>query len=335
MNIKIFFLKLFFATPIWLLRLLTFNKRTIINGQILDYQTQIFLSLQPESLEIPGSAEEFRKSIAEDRQGLFLDAKPDSNIDTLDHNIQSDKSTLCIREYIPEIVIHKEPILYFHGGGYVIGSIATHDPWLRLLASKMQSRIYSLEYRLAPEYKFPAALEDANSALEWIAKKNDLPITSVSLCGDSAGGHLAASLSTFRSRGGLELPHSQCLIYPMTEPSCASVSQQEFHSGYFLTHKAMVWFWEQLLQSDHNLKNPCFDLLLEHSFQLPKTMIVTAGFDPLCEEGESYARKIFTSGNEVQQIHYPHLIHGFVNMTKLKSANAAATDLINTYRTYF
>ena len=120
----------------------------------------------------------------------------------------------------------------------------------------------------------------------------------------------------------------------MTDPSCGSVSQQDLKTGYFLTHKAMVWFWSQLTKSKNDIYDPCFNLLKDHDRALPRTLIVTAGFDPLCDEGEAYADKIFKAGNEVQQIHYPHLIHGFVNITGLKSAKYAAIDLINTYKTY-
>ena len=199
----------------------------------------------------------------------------------------------------------------------------------------MQTTIFSLEYRLSPENKFPAALEDANHALEWIASNNDCAISSVSLCGDSAGAHLAASLSTYRAIKGLEAPHSQCLIYPMTDPSCSSQSHDDFATGYFLTHEVMQWFWKQLNESQANLSDPCFNLLQEHFYPLPKTLIITAGFDPLSDEGEEYARKIFESGNIVDHIHYPHLIHGFVTMTALKASKEASLDLINTYKTYF
>ena len=333
------FLKLFFIIPIWLLKLITFRKRVLVNGQILDYQTQIFLGLQSfESIDLGSfdSAEEVRETITKKQMGLPINAKPTSKVLLQDHIIDEDGLSLAVREYVPDILLHSNPILYFHGGGYVLGSIESHDPWLKLFSSHMQSNIFSLEYRLAPENKFPAALKDANQALEWIAKKNDISISSISICGDSAGAHLAASLSIYRAMNNLELPHSQCLIYPMADPSCTSESQQAFQIGYGLTKDAMMWFWDQLFHSKEDLSDPRFNLLLNNDIKpLPKTIIVTAGFDPLCDEGEEYARKLFDAGNDVQQIHYPHLIHGFVNMTSLQSANKAALDLIKTYGTYF
>ena len=336
-----FILRIFFIIPIWLLRVLTMKKKIMKNNQILDFQTQIFLSLQSlqsadlESFELIESVDEFRREMTESRMSLPINAKPDSIVSSIDHQINIEENiNLSIREYIPESIETSIPILYFHGGGYVIGSIETHDQWLRFFASKMRARIFSLDYRLAPENKFPCALKDANSALEWIAKKDNFSISSISVCGDSAGAHLAASVSTYRTHKNLELPHSQCLIYPMTDPSCGSVSQQDLKTGYFLTHKAIVWFWSQLKKSKNDIYDPCFNLLKDHDRTLPRTLIITAGFDPLCDEGEAYADKIFKAGNEVQQIHYPHLIHGFVNITGLKSAKYAAIDLINTYKTY-
>ena len=198
----------------------------------------------------------------------------------------------------------------------------------------MGAKIFSLDYRLAPENKFPSSLQDANLALEWLAEKLDFTVGEISLCGDSAGGHLASSLSTFRATNNLELPLSQCLIYPMTDPSCNSKSQNDFADGFFLSQKAMIWFWKQLMDSSKNLTDPTFNLTIDPNVKLPKTLIITAGFDPLSDEGEAYARLRDNSDNEVQHIHYPHLIHGFVNMTALRAAKDATKDLLKAYKNF-
>ena len=233
-----------------------------------------------------------------------------------------------------EKIASRSPILYFHGGGYVLGGIESHDAVLQFFAAEIGSKIFSLDYRLAPENKFPSSLQDANLALEWLGKKLSLPISEISLCGDSAGGHLSASLSTYRAINNLELPLSQCLIYPMTDPLCNSKSPVDFASGFLLSQKAMIWFWEQLMNSRENLTDPVFNLTIDPKVNLPKTLIITAGFDPLSDEGESYARLLDEIGNEVKQIHYPHLIHGFVNMTALKAARDATKDLLKTYKNF-
>ena len=336
MAIKLF-LKFFFSLPVWLLRCITFQKSTIINNQMLDFQTQIFLglqSLQVGDLDDPStfdSAQEFRDFVIE---GLSLSFKPSMPIKIRDHLVPTDFGDLQIREYCPEKIVSSSPILYFHGGGYVLGGIESHDAALQFFAAEIGSKIFSLDYRLAPENKFPSSLQDANLALEWLGKKLSLSISEISLCGDSAGGHLSAALSTYRAINNLELPLSQCLIYPMTDPSCNSKSHVDFASGFLLSQKAMIWFWEQLMNSRENLTDPVFNLTIDPKANLPKTLIITAGFDPLSDEGESYARLLDEIGNEVQQIHYPHLIHGFVNMTALKAAKDATKDLLKTYKNF-
>ena len=339
MAIKLF-LKIFFSLPVWLLRCLTFQKSTIINNQILDFQTQVFLklqSLQANTFDNPNtfnSAQELREELESGRDGLPLNAKPRRSVQTIDHFIPTEFGELKIREYCPERVLMESPILYFHGGGYVLGSISTHDPWLKFFSAEIGAKIFSLEYRLAPENKFPSSVQDSNLALEWLENKLSLPINQISLCGDSAGAHLAASLSTYRAVNNLSLPLSQCLIYPMIDPACNSKSQIDFSEGFFLSQKAMTWFWEQLIDSKVNLDDPMFNLTIDPKAHLPKTLIITAGFDPLSDEGETYARLLDDSGNEVQQIHYPHLIHGFVNMTALKAAKDATKDWLRTYKNF-
>tara|TARA_B100001113_G_scaffold115108_1_gene93831 strand:- start:1154 stop:2191 length:1038 start_codon:yes stop_codon:yes gene_type:complete len=330
-------LKFFFTIPVWLLRLLTFQRSIVINNQILDHQTKAFLglqSLQIDAFDDPSvfnSPEELREKLIE---GLPLSSKPCMSVKLIDHLLSTEFGSLKIREYQPEKCSTTTPILYFHGGGYVLGGIESHDAALQFFSAEMGAKFFSLDYRLAPENKFPSSLQDANLALEWLAEILDLTVGEISLCGDSAGGHLASSLSTFRATNNLELPLSQCLIYPMTDPSCNSKSQNDFSEGYFLSQKAMIWFWEQLMESNNNLNDPAFNLTIDPNVKLPKTLIITAGFDPLSDEGEAYARLLDSLDNEVQQIHYPHLIHGFVNMTALKAAKDATRDLLKTYKNF-
>ena len=341
MAIKLF-LKIFFSLPVWLLRCLTFQKSTIINNQILDFQTQVFLWLQSsqanpfDDLDSLDPAKDLRNKIEGSREGLYqlLNSKPQEAIKVRDHLFPSDFGKLKLREYCPDKVLISSPILYFHGGGYVLGSINTHDAWLKFFSAYMGVKIFSLEYRLAPENKFPSSLVDSNIALEWLSDKLNLRIRDISICGDSAGAHLAASLSTYRAINNLELPLSQCLIYPMTDPLCNSKSHGDFADGFMLSQKAMIWFWEQLMSSRDNLNDPVFNLTINPNKTLPKTLIITAGFDPLSDEGEAYARLLDNAENEVQQIHYPHLIHGFVNMTALKASKDATQDLLKTYKNF-
>ena len=267
-------------------------------------------------------------------EGLPLSSKPTMPIKIKDHVLPTEFGHLRIRQYCSERLTSSSPVLYFHGGGYVLGGIESHDAALQFFAAEIGTNIFSLDYRLAPENKFPSSLQDANFALEWLGKELNLSISDISLCGDSAGAHLAASLSTYRAINKFELPLSQCLIYPMIDPLCNSKAQVDYDSGFFLSQKAMIWFWKQLMYSSENLHDPVFNLSIDPEVSLPKTLIITAGFDPLSDEGEAYARLLDNIGNEVQQVHYPHLIHGFVNMTALKAAKDATRDLLKTYKNF-
>ena len=179
MAIKLF-LKIFFALPVWLLRCITFQKSTIINNQILDFQTQIFLglqSLQVDGLDDPGSfdsVQEIREFMIE---GLPLSSKPSMPLRIKDHVLSTQFGHLKIRQYCPEMNTSSSPILYFHGGGYVLGGIESHDAALQFFAAEIETNIFSLDYRLAPENKFPSSLQDANFALEWLGKELNLPIS--------------------------------------------------------------------------------------------------------------------------------------------------------------
>ena len=150
------------------------------------------------------------------------------------------------------------------------------------------------------------------------------------LCGDSAGGHLAASLTNHLDGMEKELPYSQILIYPMACPSLEFESMELFKENYLLTKASMDWFWKQLRANQENNQDPRFNLLKQRNktnFQI-KTSVITAGFDPLCDEGKDYAKHLKSQGNEVSQVHYPNLFHGFVTFTKLRAPKNAALGII-------
>ena len=200
-----------------------------------------------------------------------------------------------------------------------------------LFSEKLRTRIFSLDYKLSPENKFPVALQNSVAAFEWLKDKG-LASEKISFCGDSAGAHLAASLTHYLSKRQVEI-HSQLLIYPMCDPACNSESQKLFSEGYFLTQKAMEWFWNHLKSHDDNLHDDTFNLLKNtNKITAYHTFIVTAGFDPLHDEAEKYASILHNVGNSVKQLHYPSLFHGFASMTRLKTANNAVNDFLREYK---
>ena len=332
-----FFIALFLAIPEPILRIIFFYKRRIIiDNQRLNFQSQVFLSFIEKSLKALGDDPIKIRTEREKNNLKNLSAKPPIKVSTQDHNLFIDGHELILREYIPESIKSKNSMLYFHGGGYVIGSINTHHTWVEYFASKLQMKIYSLNYRLAPEYPFPCALEDANFAFEWIMKKYNCEAKNIILCGDSAGAHLAASLSNYRLDNQYKSSKTQLLIYPMIDPSCNSKSQDLFANGFLLTKESMHRFWSLFRGNISDDENPYFNLMHQEDLSNSlDTLIITAGFDPLRDEAEVYAKKLNRSGVRVKQLHYPDLFHGFVNLTGLRECKTAVDDMIDEMRNFY
>ena len=332
--IRNFLINIFFLIPVWLLKIIFILNKDIKRKYIFDVQSMALLSLMPkfEIHKIPDDEiPEIRELIEERRVALRVAVKTKKNMKKIDHFI-GESENIQIREYVPYKTDNENVILYFHGGGYVLNSIETHDSTVSYFAEKLRTKIYSLEYSLSPEHKFPFALEEAMTALDWLIAKG-VAIENISLCGDSAGAHLAASVTHHLADNKRPNVHSQFLIYPMCDPKCNSQSIELFQSGYLLTKEAMIWFWEKFRKSNQDDTNKAFNLMLyTEDMKLPKTIIVTAGFDPLSDEAEEYAFKLHENDNYVKQLHYPSLFHGFASMTRLKAAKKAVDDFLKEYK---
>ena len=327
-------INLFFLIPVWLLRLVSLPFRDVKRNTIFDPQAKFFLALMPKfeiHLIEDQDISKIRNQIHEKRNNLRLSRKIKKNIKTIDHSINQNNS-LSLREYIPYTIDNSNVILFFHGGGYVLNSVDTHDPTVSYFSEKLRTKIFSLEYSLSPENKFPDAMNEALDSINWLIE-NGNKISNISLCGDSAGAHLAASVTHHLANEDLENVHSQFLIYPMCDPNCNSESIELFQEGYLLTKDAMEWFWDKFKNSDNDKNLDTFNLmLLDSNKKIPKTLIVTAGFDPLSDEGEKYAFLLHQNGTYVKQLHYPSLFHGFASMTRLKSAKKAVNDFLTAYK---
>ncbi|MDS0133786.1 MULTISPECIES: alpha/beta hydrolase [unclassified Amycolatopsis] len=222
--------------------------------------------------------------------------------------------------YTPVGLPEKSPLLvFFHGGGWVIGTRSSHDNAVRFLAKHAGVRVLSIEYRLAPEFPFPAATEDALAAFEYaVAKASDLGAdpARVAVGGDSAGGNLAAVTAQQAVRRGGPVPAFQLLIYPATDFAQRYRSQDLFAEDLFLTDVHMKWFEGHYVPSGTDLTDPRLSpLRAEDLSGLPPALVVTAGFDPLRDEGEAYAEKLREAGVEVALRRHEDLIHGFINFT--------------------
>jgi len=221
-------------------------------------------------------------------------------------------------------------VVYFHGGGWVIGSVDDWDAVCRALAVASGCRLVSVDYRLAPEHRFPAAAEDAYDALTWVAGASQLTSAGpLIVAGDSAGGNLAAVCALrARDAGGPELV-LQVLIYPVTDHDLDRPSYQVYSGNEFIVNRQdMAWFWEHYAPDPADRDNPQASPLRAASLSgLPPAYIVTVEHDPLRDEGFAYADRLRAARVPVQQRHYGTQIHGFFSMVNvLDDANRAVAD---------
>jgi len=209
-------------------------------------------------------------------------------------------------------------ILFLHGGGWVSESVETYNRVCKNLADKTNHVVVSVDYRLAPEYKFPTALEDCYAVAKVLFLNNDLNISpeNITLVGDSAGGNLAAALSLLARDRGEFMPKRQILIYPCVNSDFSDETPYrsiiENGTDYLLTRKNMLDYVNMYKSCDEDLQSPYFAPILAKDFSnQPKTLIVTAEFDPLRDEGEAYGKKLREAGNEVETHRIPDALHGF------------------------
>jgi len=239
-----------------------------------------------------------------------------------DRTVPGPAGEIPVRVYRPEGGETLLPaLIYLHGGGWVIGSIETHDATCRELARDAGCVVVSVDYRLAPENRYPAAAEDCYAALEWLAANGEalgIDTSRLAVGGDSAGGNLAAVISLMaRDRSGPEIA-LQLLIYPVTDADFSLGSYVKNATGYLLETDAMIWFWDHYVPDPaRRLEGYAAPLRAENLSGLPRTLVLTAEFDPLRDEGEAYARRLETSGVPVELARYDGMIHGFFAMTML------------------
>ncbi len=223
-------------------------------------------------------------------------------------------------------------LVFFHGGGWVVGDLETHDPMCRHLANATGCAVVAVDYRLAPEHKFPAAVEDSFAATEWVAANGaELGIDGGRLAvgGDSAGGNLAAVVSLLaRDRGAPRL-RAQLLLYPALDFGMNHASHQRFAEGHLLTVATMRWFAEAYIRGPQDVDDWRASPLRARDLSgLPPAYVLTAGYDPLCDEGIAYARRLEENNVAVTSRHMPGQIHGFLLMGKIVRAAGPALDEI-------
>jgi acetyl esterase len=222
-------------------------------------------------------------------------------------------------------------VMYFHGGGWILGGFDTHERLLKELANAANVAIVYVNYTLSPEAKYPQALEEAYAATKWVADNGqsiNLNATKLAVAGDSAGGNMATAVAMLAKERGYPSISLQALFYPLTDYNFNTTSYEQFQKGYHLTRDAMMWFWNNYL--DNQTANPNDPLVsplqasIEQLQGLPPTLIITDENDVLRDEGEAYAHKLMEAGVPTASVRYLGTIHDFMMLNALD--NTPATE---------
>ena len=248
-----------------------------------------------------------------------------------ERSIPGPAGALPVRVYRPTDDRSLPALVYFHGGGWVVGNLDTADVPLRAIANRSGCAIVSVDYRLAPENKFPAPLDDARAAIEWACRAGGeagIDVTRVGVGGDSAGGNLAVSAAL--AMGETKSLACEVLIYPVLDYSFDTNSYEEFAEGYLLTRASMQWYWNHYLDhpKDGAAASPSRAADLSG---LPPSLIITAEYDPLRDEGEAFAARLRGSGVDVRLSRYEGTIHGFFRMAAVIDAAHRVTEEVGAF----
>ena len=226
------------------------------------------------------------------------------------------ESGLPLRIYRPEAEGPLPTLVYFFGGGWTLGSIDTADGICRQLANAVPCQVITVGYRLAPENPFPAAVNDCHQATQWIADHaSELRVGRIAVGGDSAGGNLAAATTLLARESGPSLA-AQLLVYPNTLYGSDTASMRAGDDPFLFNKTSVGWYWDHYLTDPADGRNPLASpLLAESHANLPPALVITAEFDPLRDEGEFYAEKLYAAGVPTQLSRYDGMVHGFFAMS--------------------
>ncbi len=304
----------------------------------LDVEVAVLLKLVPK-MPPPGSvpAARLRQEVRDAMIGFQSRPVPIFHVE--DRSIPGPLGSLPVRVYCPSDEAKLPIVLYYHGGGFTWGDLDTHDALCRKLSNRSGAIVVSVAYRLAPEHRFPAAVDDAYAALEWVAR-NSAEISGdparIAVAGDSAGGNLAAVTALkSRDRNGPKIAF-QALYYPgMNMTDLRTKSMKDFAEGYVFT-RAQIQFNYNQYASVTDQSHPYVSPLLAPDHRgLPPALVITAAFDPLRDSGEAYARKLADAGVPTRHSRYEGVIHGFLSLPFERKANRAIDESAAVLREVF
>lgn len=290
-----------------------------VDPEIKDLLEQISALGEMDLNEIP--PQKFRELF--DSSGTAMNPDKPEVSDTRDFEIPVKQGVIKARMYMPD-ESGDSLIVFFHGGGFVIGNIETHDNVCRLICRNSGVKVLSIDYRLAPEYKFPTAVEDAFDSYKWVLDNSSnigVEKGKIALAGDSAGGNLCASISIQCRDNGIQLPRLQMLFYPVVTADVSSQSYRDFGEGLFLTAKMSSWFMKQYITSREDLLDPRYNILFTDDLSgLPETIVVTAEYDTLRDQGETFVSRLRSSGTPATGVRALGMVHGFLSFFNFSKA---------------
>ncbi|MFU2325035.1 alpha/beta hydrolase [Pseudomonas sp. NFX98] len=300
--------------------------------RFIDPAVQQLLNIWETSGRKPLELLPLEQARAESSAGAILMGATPPDVDAKDFDIDTPQGQLSVRVYRPrghEQTAALPALLFLHGGGFVVGSIETHDGYCRHLTAALDACVLSLNYRLAPEHKFPAAAVDAKEAAKWMLREaNALRVDPqrFAVGGDSAGGCLAAGLALQQGQDGIPNWQLQVLIYPLVDWSQQRDSHIRNGQGLLLTETAIQYFRDLYLRSSADEKDWLASPLLapDHA-NAPPAFVLIAELDPLHDEGFAYSQCLRSAGVTVQLREVPGMVHGFITMTKLIPAALECT----------
>ena len=316
--------------PAGLLRSLA-GRPVVLDGQTLDVQTQMLLRLQTVrgNGALGGRSVEGERALM-DAQAQLLEPGTSRPVSTRDIQVAGGDAPRPARLYRPEgLQSGGGALVFYHGGGFVIGNLDSHDGVCRAIAERAQCVVIAIDYRLAPEHPAPAGVEDGVAAFRDIAGRAaefEIDPDRLAVGGDSAGGNLSAVVSQL-TRDDTHSPCFQLLFYPAVDFVNERESVRTFAKGFLLEKTSMDWFRERYLSGGLDCEDTRVSPMLGDLTGLPPALVLTGGFDPLRDEGEAYADALQAAGGDAKAVRYPSMIHGFVNFAgAVAGADAALTD---------
>ena len=328
----VYLITLFLKLPSKILIWLSGKEQIITKGdRKLDPGFQFLLNrlggIFSEKVDFSSSASEIRRKLAKAQEpAKALNPSLPKGVSYVDHEVASGDDFIRVREYSTNVSNKNAPaLIYFHGGGWVLFSIEDHHIFTGFLSKTLEAKVFSVDYRLAPENPYPAALNDYDHVFEWIEQNHEMlgiDPKRISVGGDSAGGNLSAAISIRRQSESKSSPKAQLLIYPVTDLTFSSDSIEELADGFFLTKESMYWFRDQYLEDLDLVKDPLVSPLFSKDLSgQPPAVVITAGFDVLRDEGDAYADLLKSFDVETYHHTFDGYIHGFVNMDMVSGVN--------------